>query len=137
VIVVDANILVYAVVESTHSPLARRVAHKDPRWILPPLWRYEVTSSLLKLVRSRALTQEQALAALADAARLVAGREIPVDQARALRAAVAMDLSAYDAQYIALAQAYGIPCVTADASLARKTPGIAVLLSDVDQLRTP
>jgi predicted nucleic acid-binding protein len=126
VIVVDANIIVYCVIDSSHSGHARRVAQKDPKWILPPLWQYEVTSSVLKLVRSRALTRDQAAAAIADAATLVAGREVAVDQARALQTAIALGLSAYDAQYITLALAYGLHCITGDGPLLKKAPEVAL-----------
>lgn len=129
-IVVDANILVAVVVASTHSSLAHRVGRMDPQWVFPPLCRYEVTSSLVKLVRAGALTEYQGIAAIADATALVAGREVAVDQVLALRVALALGLSAYDAQYIAVAQAYGIRCVTTDVPLARKAPDSAVLLSE-------
>jgi len=51
-----------------------------------------------------------------------------------MQTAIRYGISGYDAQYIALAEEFGVKCVTADVPLARKTPGISVLLSDVDRL---
>jgi predicted nucleic acid-binding protein len=133
VIVVDAHVVVYSVVESEDSASARRVALKDPKWLVPPLWRYEVTSALASFVRNRVMTRDDAVRALAEAAELVAGRESPVDQARALRAALDFGISAYDAQYIALAQERAIACVTSDGPLARRAVGVAVLLNEFVQ----
>lgn len=129
-IVVDANILVSCVTETTHSPLARRVAAKDPKWILPALWQYEVTSAITVFIRSRVLRMEQGIAAMEECRSLVAGREAAVDQIQACRLAVDLGISAYDAQYVALAQSYGVHCVSADQPLARKTPGLVIHLAD-------
>ena len=125
-IVVDANIVVYAIVRSAHTPLAEDVAARDPDWVAPPLWRYEFTSAVATLVRSGGLTASQAEAAIGEADRLMSGRERAVDQVAALHAAAAHDLSAYDAQYVALAQDEGVRCVTADARMQRNAPGVAV-----------
>jgi hypothetical protein len=39
VIVVDANIIIYAVVTSVDTPLAESIVQRDPDWLVPPLWR--------------------------------------------------------------------------------------------------
>jgi predicted nucleic acid-binding protein len=130
VIVVDANIVVGSVVDSDVSSKARRVASRDRAWILPPLWLYETTSSITTLVRAGALTAELARTALADARQLASDREVPVDQVDVLRVAIRFGISAYDAQYIALAEQYGVRCVTNDRELARRAPMLAVLMSE-------
>jgi predicted nucleic acid-binding protein len=130
VIVVDASILVPAIVETEKSAKARRVAERDVDWILPPLWKYEFTNSMATFLRTGELNYEAARAALDDALTLVAGREIAVDQSHVLRLAAALSLSGYDAQYIALAAAYGIQCVTDDGQMAKRSGAIAVLLDD-------
>ena len=129
-IVVDANILVYAVIQSPQTFAAQRVATRDAEWVLPPLWRYEFTSAVTTLVRGRALTTVQAEAGIVEAEQLAAGREVVVDQVAAFRASVAFNLSAYDGQYIALARDRGVQCVTTDTRMLRNAPSIAVSLPD-------
>lgn len=129
-IVVDTNVLVYAIVMSPQTPDAQQVAARDPAWLLPALWRYEFTSAVATLVRGKALSLSQAEAAIAEAEQLVAGREVVVDQVAALRAAVAFDLSAYDGQFVALAQDRGIRCVTTDKRMLRNAPAVAISLAD-------
>ena len=125
-IVVDANIILYAVVTSPETTLARLVARRDPDWLVPPLWRYEVTNVLATLTRHKRIRPDLAEAALIDAENLVGGGERPIDQVTVLRAALRLGISSYDAQYIALAHGYDVRCVSADAPLVRKASPIAV-----------
>jgi predicted nucleic acid-binding protein len=129
-IVVDANILIYAIVKLPQTSLARKVAAVDPDWAFPPLWRYEFTSAMTKMTRGNVLTPSQAETAIENAENMVAGREFAVDQVAALRLALAAGLSSYDATYIVLAQTLGIRCVTADAKVIRSVPATAVDLAD-------
>ena len=129
-IVADTNILVYAVVQLPQTPLAQQVAARDAEWVFPPLWRYEFTSAVATLVRANALAAAQAEDAIREADRLVAGREISVDQIAALRTATAFNLSAYDAQYVTLAQSLGVRCVTADGRVLRNAPSVAISPND-------
>jgi len=129
VIVVDTNVVVYAIVQLPQTALAQRVAALDPTWVVPPLWRFEFSSAAVTLVRGGALTAAQAEAAVAAADRLVGGRELAVDQRAVVRAALGYDLSAYDAQYIALAQQLGVPCVTEDARMARNASTVAMSMA--------
>ena len=129
-IVVDTNVVVYAVVHLPQTALARQVAARDSDWVLPSLWRYEFTSAVTKMTRGLALSAAQAEVAIVEASRLVAGRERDVDQLLALRVALALGLSAYDASYVALAENLGLRCVTADARVVKCAPAIAVSLAD-------
>lgn len=129
-IVVDTNVLVYAVIQSPETPLAQRVAARDAEWAFPPLWRYEFTSAVATLIRGRALTVAQAEDGIREAERVVGGREFAVDQIAALGTAMTFNLSAYDAQYIRLAQSLGVRCVTTDNRMLRNAPGIAISLAD-------
>ena len=129
-IVVDNSILVPAIVAAHSSSDARRVAAHDYRWILPPLWRYEFTNSIATLLRAGTIGRDMAYEAISDAHTLVANREVAVDQNNALRLSALFSVSGYDAQYLALAEAYGIKCVTNDKKMARQAPVLAVLMEE-------
>ena len=129
-IVVDTNVLVYVIVQLPQTALAQRVAARDPVWVVPPLWRFEFTSAVTTLVRAAALSAAQAEAALVAADALAAGREMFIGQDAAFRTAIAFDISAYDAQFVALAEQLGVKCVTADVRVLRNVPAVAVSIDD-------
>jgi predicted nucleic acid-binding protein len=136
-IVVDANVLVYWATDSPQTDHVDELRTRDSNWRTVPLWRYEFTNAIAMMVRAKVLSQPKALDALAKADALMTPREYTVPQSDVLRLTNHYNISAYDAQYITLAQLLGVTCVTADARLARKTQGISLLLSDVDQLPLP
>jgi predicted nucleic acid-binding protein len=110
--------------------VAERIAQRDPDWIVPHLWRYEVTNVLTTLARNKVIQPELAEAAILDAVLLASPAEAPIDQVTALRTALRLGISAYDAQYITLAQSRGVRCVTGDDRLVRKAIGIAIRPAD-------
>ena len=78
----------------------------------------EIANALRRLVRSRAVDDETATAALVRWARLGVQRLGVTDLLGAVWSR-RDNLSAYDAGYVALAEATGCPVVTADRRLAR------------------
>ena len=135
-IVVDANVLVYALVQLPQTPLAQQVAALDPDWVAPLLWRFEFTSAVTTLVRGSALNVAQAETAIREAEQLMAGRDARVDQTAAFRAAMTYNLSAYDGQYVALAEQLRIHCVTADARMLRNAQRVVISLADFVSRKT-
>jgi predicted nucleic acid-binding protein len=129
-IVADVNLIIYRHVSGPLTPLAAAARRKDPDWRTAGLWHCELTSALVKMVRAKVLDESRALAVLAAADAEMSPRETSVPQDHALHVALTHGVSAYDAQYIALAEILGVPCVTADAALAKKTPGLTVSLAD-------
>lgn len=128
-IVADANLIIYRHVDGPLTKLADEAWANDPDWRSAVLWRCEMTSAVVKMIRGGVLDESDAVIAMADAGRDLAERESVVPQDHAMRTALRYGISAYDAQYIALAEILGITCVTADAALAKKTPGVSVLLA--------
>ena len=130
-IVPDASALVHALVDA--GPLgarARDMLAADPDMCAPHVVDLEVTSALRSLVRRGRLSPSGAGALLVDLAELPARRfdhRPLVGRIWALRDA----LSAYDAAYVALAEALGASLVTGDARLAR-APGIRCRIALVE-----
>ncbi|MEU3569979.1 type II toxin-antitoxin system VapC family toxin [Kitasatospora sp. NPDC036755] len=84
----------------------------------PTLLDYEIQSALLGMRRGGKLTEKEAERAVAAYRMLpIAKREtLPFwDRVKTLHA----NLSAYDSQYVALAEALGVPLVTSDARIER------------------
>jgi predicted nucleic acid-binding protein len=129
-IVVDANIIIYWATDAPEADQVARLREHDADWRTAPLWRQEFTSAMLKLMRARQMDLKRANQAIDRAEDWATPRELTVSQTDALHVALRDGISAYDAQYVALAEALGTRCATADKSLSRKCPHSTMLLSD-------
>jgi len=124
-IVADANLLVHLVFPGEHSALADRLYTRDPDWAVPLLWLSELRNVAWKFVRRKEITLTQAIDALDRASIVVVNREYSVSTASVLELAARSGCAAYDCEYVALAQALGVPLVTADQAVLRAFPAIA------------
>lgn len=121
-IVVDASALLEFLLQ---TPLGTRVEARlfrdQDEFHSPHLLDVEVTQGLRRLVRTGEVSPDRAAEAIADLADLDLHRHAHLDllaRAWKLRA----NLTAYDAMYVALAEALDAPVITCDAPLA-KAPG--------------
>jgi len=129
-IVVDTNLLVYAVLPGEGTAMALRVAARDADWVAPPLWRHELANVLATWMRVRDLTLADAVDVFAEAERLVVDAELTPGLERKLDLAARGKVSAYDAEFVALAQELDLRLVTADRRLARAFPKSVLLVED-------
>ena len=129
-IVVDANVLAYAVLPGDQTEAALGAFARDPEWVAPPLWRSEVRNVLATTMREQDLSLEDAIGAWRRATQLVLDAPLPGDTARILRLSELAGTSAYDCEYVALAEALGLAFVTGDRRLAQRFPDIAMKLSE-------
>jgi len=89
------------------------------------LWRSEFRNVLALYLRKGLLPLNQALAVQEKAERLTAGREFQVQSDVVLQLAQASGCSAYDCEFIAVAQDLGAHLFTADSGLRKAFPDIA------------
>jgi predicted nucleic acid-binding protein len=129
-IVADAGLIAHFAIPAAQSVLAEAVCAADPAWAAPLLWRSELRGTLVEYVRRRGMSFDLAVAAFRLAEEVIAGREYTVDSRKVLELAAASPCSAYDCEYVALAQDLGVPLVTADKRILRAFPGTAVALED-------
>lgn len=118
-IVADVNLVVYLILGGPEQALAERVLERDPVWAAPLLWRSEFLNVLAAFMRQRDLSVMDALQAHGLAEELLAGQEFAVPAERVLQLIDTSACSAYDCEYVALAQELGVPLVTADRQLLR------------------
>lgn len=133
-IVVDANILAFHLIqgERTRDTLALKQA--DPEWIVPPFWHVEFQSVLWKYVRMGGMPEATALGLLDKAMGMFSANEISPAPEAVLRDGLKWGISVYDAQYVSLARQLAVPCITEDAPLTKACPGIALSIQAyVDQ----
>jgi predicted nucleic acid-binding protein len=126
VIVVDANILAYYFVDGPRTAEAVQLFRTDSAWVVPALWQHEFMNILATMGKS-GTTSAEALATLWSAASLdLAGKVRSVSLSRALELALELRVSGYDAQYLALAESLGVPCISEDARLVKASRGLAL-----------
>jgi predicted nucleic acid-binding protein len=127
-IAADANLIAYFSIHSEHSALAEAVYAKDPAWAVPLLWRSEYLNTLAKYMQHRAMGLDTALLSLRSAEEIIGGREYRISSEKILELAGQSGCSAYDCEYVALAQDLDVPLVTTDKQILRAFPKNAVAL---------
>lgn len=127
-IVVDTNVLAYFFLRSDFTAAAEALYARDSDWVAPRLWRSEFRNVLTGCMRREGLALEKAQSIQAAAERLLAGREFESDSDWVLRLVSESQCSAYDCEFVALAQRLGLQLATADAKLRREFPTVAVAM---------
>ena len=128
-IVVDTNIIGYLFLSSEQSLLAEGALKKDSEWAAPILWRSELRNVLLFYMRNKLIKLQHAQRIMDAALKLLRGREYEVSSYEVLRLASESKCSAYDCEFIAVANDLKVPLITADKELLREFPAVAVSLT--------
>ena len=129
-IVVDVNIVAYFLIEGEKTTSARNLLRREPAWRLPALWRHEYLNVLATFARKGGATTAEALSLWRRGVELFGPLEQSVDMESALILATENRISAYDAQYIALAQKLQTLCVTEDQGLLKTFPALTRTMQD-------
>lgn len=124
-IVVDSNVLAYFYLPGEYTDAAERLFSRNPSWNAPILWRSEFRNILAGYLRRGRLTFDQALAIQLEAELLLEEAEHEPDSKRVLELVQASNCSAYDCEFVALAEALGATLVTMDAKLIKAFPKVA------------
>ena len=125
-IVADTNLLIYLYVQGQRTQESEAVLQQDAVWTAPLLWRSEFRNVLIRLVRTDALQLEKALVIIDEAERWLTGHEYSVVSRQVLDLASRSGCSAYDCEFVALAQDLEVPLVTNDRQILKAFPTIAV-----------
>ncbi|MBS0193115.1 MAG: type II toxin-antitoxin system VapC family toxin [Proteobacteria bacterium] len=128
-IVVDTNVLAYLYLPGDFTGAAERLHERDPDWNAPILWRSEFRNILAGYLRRSSLTFEQAYAMQREAEALLNGAEHEPNSKRVLELVATSNCSAYDCEFVAVAEELGTKLVTMDAKLLNAFPRIAKALT--------
>jgi len=120
VIIADTNLIAYLLIRGQNTLAAEAVFRKDPQWGAPRLWRSEFRNVLVLSLRRKLIGIDEAFEAMEQAERLIGGQEFELESSRVLRLAATSGCSAYDCEFVALAQNLGVPLVTSDRELIAK-----------------
>jgi len=126
VIVVDTNLIAYLLLGGEKTAKTRSIFNKDTKWAAPLLWRSEFRSVLAMFIRQGKLTSDKAIEFMNEAEILMQGEEYQVDSRRVITLIDSSKCSAYDCEFIALAQHLSVPLVTSDKQILNEFPNTAV-----------
>jgi hypothetical protein len=107
-IVVDSNVIAYCWIHGERTALAHQLRRLDPDWHAPVLWRSELRSILAGYRRDGSLDGEQVG---------LGGREHHVPSERVFAVLERSRLSAYDSEFVALAEILDVRLVTEDRAI--------------------
>jgi predicted nucleic acid-binding protein len=127
-IVVDTNIIGYLYLTSERSPQVEQALVKDPGWAAPLLWRSELRNALALYIRKQILSLAEAQQIMEEAIGLMQDQEYEVNSLQILRLVASSTCSAYDCEFVALAQDLGVPLITVDRQILDQFPATAVSL---------
>ncbi|WP_433515889.1 type II toxin-antitoxin system VapC family toxin [Nonomuraea sp. CA-143628] len=123
-LVIDASVMINALADDGEAGrAARKAIMTDPAWIAPAHMPSEVAHVVSRLVRQELITQTRGWSAFEALTRA----EIELADIRPLLPRIwelRGNIKAYDAAYVALAEAEGCTLITGDAKLANLPVGI-------------
>ncbi len=124
-IVVDTNIISYLYISGERSAQAEQLLVSDPHWNAPILWRSEFKSVLSQYLRKEILALDEVLLIIQQAEKLMADNEFEIPSSHIMQLVDSSHCSAYDCEFVALAQYLNVPLVTADKKILREFPNTA------------
>ena len=125
-IVVDTNVIHYCWVRGPNTEIAQAVRQKDPEWHVPILWRSELRNVLTAYLRRGLLSRVQIVGILSIADQALAEGEHIIPDDLVLDVVANSTLTAYDAEFVALAAALSVPLVTGDKAVLKAFPDRAL-----------
>lgn len=121
-IVVDTNVVMTLVMQDDETVNA--VLPTDKEWVAPALWRSEFRNALAGHIRVKSLSVGDAVVAFTAASQVVTALEVGAETVLAL--VPGSPCSAYDLEFVALAQSLAVPFVTFDRQVLAAFPTVAV-----------
>lgn len=125
-IVADTSLIASLFLLTPASAVAEAVFEKDPEWVAPSLWRSEFRNVLATQIRALGLPVDSAVALFEKAEEVVGESDGRVDTYEILRLARARKLSAYDSEYVALAQILKAQLITFDKGILKAVPEVSL-----------
>jgi len=124
-IVVDTNIISYLYISGDRSQQSEDLLSVDSNWVAPILWRSEFRNVLALYLRKKLLNFDAILLIIQQAEKLLSNDEYDISSTHVMQLVKNSKCSAYDCEFVALAQYLDIPLITADKNILREFSDIA------------
>jgi len=129
-IITDTNIISYLLLPTSYSDSVDELYKTDPDWAAPTLWKSEFRNILALYLRKKIITLEKAIQLQDTAESLMVQNEFDVSSSQTLSLVNESNCSAYDCEFVALANHFNTHLVTQDKNLLREFPSFAISVSD-------
>ena len=129
-IVVDTNVIAYLWLPGASTTHSEALLRRDAEWAAPLLWRSGFRNVLATLLRRRETGLEASVRIAERAESQMRGREFAVGAAEVLERVARSRCSAYDCEFVVLAEELDVPLVTTDRRVLAEFPDIAVSLRE-------
>ena len=127
-IVVDVNTIAYLWILGEMTELAEATLEIDSAWISCILWKSEFRNILTGYLRGARMNSGSAQRCLKGAESQMSGHEYIIPSSLVMQKVSDSNCSAYDCEYVALADDQGIPLVTSDKQILKQFPKTALSL---------
>ncbi|MDR9419310.1 type II toxin-antitoxin system VapC family toxin [Gracilimonas sp.] len=125
-IVVDTNVIASLWAPNNMDEWVYKVLKKDNEWVAPLLWRSEFRNVLSIYLRKDILVLTDVFQAIEEAEQLMDANEFEVNSTQVMSLVSDSSCSAYDCEFVALADDLNVPLVTFDKKILREFPDIAM-----------
>ncbi len=125
-IVVDTNIITYFYLKTDLSELAENLYKKESDWVVPMLWRSEFRNVLTTFIKREFISLNDGIQILELSEALFAEKEYEINSVQVLNLACTSGCSAYDCEFISLAENLNISLVTMDKQVLKAFPSLAI-----------
>jgi predicted nucleic acid-binding protein len=125
-IVVDTNIISYLYISGDRSQQSEDLLSFDFNWVAPILWRSEFRNVLAQYLRKNLLNMDEVLLIIQQAEELLTDHEYEISSAHIMQLVNSSQCSAYDCEFVALAQYLDVPLITSDKKILNEFPDIAI-----------
>src|SRR5438105_2442387 len=125
-IVVDTNIIAYLHLPGEHTAVVEQIYKKNPNWAAPYLWRSELRNVLALNVQRKLISSDFAIDVMERAQQLMLEHEFIVRSYQVLELSFQSGCTAYDCEFVALANDFEVPLITFDKKITRIFPKIAM-----------
>ena len=129
-IVVDTNLIAYLLINGEWTQRAEAVKRRDSEWVAPLLWRSEFRNLLSLYIRQEIFDLDHAINLLKSAEKIMQEREHTISSVSVMKLAASSKCSAYDCEFVSLAQDLSVPLVTSDQKILTAFPETAVSPDD-------
>lgn len=129
-IIADTNIISYLLLPTIYTDSVEKLYKIDPDWSAPILWKSEFRNVMALYLRKKIITLEKAMQLQDTAESIIIQNEYDISSPQVLALIDKSDCSAYDCEFIALANHLDTKLVTQDKKVLRAFPTTAISVSD-------
>ena len=130
-IVVDTNVIAYLFIKGDYTPKAKKLLKTDSEWIAPILWKSEFRNVLALYLRQGHLTLENSYLLLDEAENFMYESEFEVKSNDVMQLVSISNCSAYDCEFVALAQSFNLKLYTTDKKVLSEFPDLTISLKSI------